>query len=107
MPRLAAQMVDRARLERQGGAIEAALAAPAQAESRRRLERRADDMLEQGPVAVPADAGARIVTDHQRVDEIFGRKTGKGSSPFPQGEQEIGDRLGRIEGGGVEIIAPP
>jgi len=34
-------------------------------------------MLEDRPIAMPADASARIVTDHQGLHELIRRESGK------------------------------
>lgn len=63
-------------------------------------------MLEHRPVAMPADAGARIVADEQRLGEVAGRKTGKTRCACSHVFEKVGDRQGRRERRGVEIVAP-
>jgi hypothetical protein len=70
-PRFAAQMVNRSGSQLGGGAIKAS--SPASAASHRRggTERDADNTLEHRTITMPADPGARIVPNEQRLNQIL------------------------------------
>src|ERR1700722_18421427 len=63
-------------------------------------------MLEDGPIAVPADAGTRIVSDYQGLDELIRSDPGKQCGFLSKWQQPIGDRGGRPEASPVEVVPP-
>jgi hypothetical protein len=102
----AREMVDGSRRQQCRRPIKAARPASAEPHRRRRAERNADDMLEDGPITMPADPGARIVADHQGLHERVRSKSGKRRGLLAQRQQPIGDRIGRAEASGVEVVPP-
>lgn len=86
--------------------IEPALRPPPKSQDRRRTERHADDMLEDWPVAVPANARAGVVASHQDLHERRGIETRERGGGRAQVEQPVGDRHGLAETRIVEVIMP-
>jgi hypothetical protein len=78
----------------------------AESQHARREQRDAYHPVEDRPVAVPADAGAGGVSDHQRLFESFGRQAGEVRCACAQGQQEAGDRRRGIDARGAEVVAP-
>src|SRR6266496_3558436 len=99
-------MVDRPRRQRCGGTVEAARLAAPKSHRRGRAERNTNDMLEHRPVAVPSDAGPRIVADEQSLDELVRGEVCELRNSFAQRQEPFGDRVCPREAGVVEIIAP-
>ena len=64
-------MVNRSGSQLGGGAIEASSPAPAESHRRGGTERDADNMLEHRTITMPADPGARIVPNEQRLNQIL------------------------------------
>src|SRR5215472_10347124 len=63
-------------------------------------------MLEDRPVAVPADGGAGVVADDERLDQLVGRKRREPRRPFAQGQEPVRDRIGRRQARIVKVVAP-
>src|SRR3546814_13555241 len=63
-------------------------------------------MVEDRTVAVPADPGARRVSDEQRLDELFGCDAGELRRALAAFGQPIGNGIRRGEAAGCEIIGP-
>ena len=70
-------MVDRPGHQQCRRPIKAAVPASPEPHRRRRPKRDADDMLEDRPISMPADASARIVADHQGLHEVIRREAGE------------------------------
>src|SRR5207253_533401 len=85
---------------------EPALPAPAKSERRGRAERDADDVLEQRPIAVPADPGAWIVADQQRMHELLRSESGEAGGLLADRQQPVGYRVCPPEARIVEVVAP-
>src|SRR3546814_8262151 len=77
VPDFAREMIEGAGRERERGTLEPGAGPAAQAQRHRCAERQADHMVEDRTVAVPADPGARRVSDEQRLDELFGCDAGE------------------------------
>ncbi len=103
---LARKQVGRARRHFDAGAPETAGGALAEAKNGRRVQRHPDDIFEHVAVAVPADAGARVVTREQDVDELVGSEARKSRRLFAQWKQPVGQRIRRPEARIIEIVAP-
>src|SRR5689334_1506766 len=63
-------------------------------------------MLEDRPVTMPANSGARIVADQQRLYEVIRLEAGEPRRLLTQGQQPIRDRIGPAEGCCLEVVAP-
>lgn len=78
----AAEMVDGTGREQLRGAIEAAAApSTAKAQGGRVAERNPYHMFEYGPVAMPADAGTRIVANEESLHELIRCQAREGGGP--------------------------
>lgn len=64
-------------------------------------------MLEDRPVAVPSNRGTGIVTDHQRLDEVFGLKPSELRSALPHGMEPVRHGIGGLEPTVLEVVTPP
>ena len=106
VPRFAAQMVNRSGSQLGGGAVEASSPAPAESHRRGGTERDADNMLEHRTITMPADPGARIVPNQQRLNQILRGYMCEPRRLRTQRQQPRGKRLGRSEARRVEIVAP-
>lgn len=69
------------------------------------VQRDADDVLEVGHVAVPAQRCAGPVLGDQHVAEVFGPDAGPCGHLGPQRMQRLGQRRARLEAVGVEVVA--
>src|SRR5690349_22662686 len=63
-------------------------------------------MLEDRPVTMPTNSGARIVADQQRLYEVIRLEAGEPGRPLTQGQQPIRDRIGSTEACCLEVVAP-
>jgi hypothetical protein len=63
-------------------------------------------VFEHRPILVPANAGARIVSSYESLDEIIGYQPGKLSSSKPQRLQPIWNGLCLLKFAIVEIVIP-
>lgn len=106
MARLACQTIDRTRRQLGPGSIEAFGPTPAKPHGRRSAERDPQDMLEDWPILVPADARAGIVADQQRLDELIGIKFGNSRGALAQRQQPVRYRRRGACFAGREIVAP-
>jgi hypothetical protein len=73
---------------------------------RRRAERTADDVFEDGPISMLADACA-WVSDHQGLNEFTRCDPGEHGGPLAERQQPIGDRIGRTEVPRIQVVPPP
>ena len=73
VPYLSCHVVDRPRHEADSDAVEPDRLATAEAHGRRRAKRHPDDMPEHRAVAMPANAGARIIANEQGLNEVIDR----------------------------------
>src|ERR1700722_15014291 len=64
-------------------------------------------MSEGRAVAMPADAGARVITDEQRLNEIIDGQAGQSRGGLAQWQEPVRDRGGRRPGARIEVVAPP
>ena len=71
VPRFATKVVNRSGSQLGGGTIEASSAAPAKSHCRGGTERDADNVLEHRTITMPADPGAGIVPNEQRLNQIL------------------------------------
>ena len=77
MSSLAGQMIDRSRRQQHRRPVETTRPASPETHRRRGAQRDAEDMLEHRPVAVPPDPGARVIADHQGLDEFVRLQAGE------------------------------
>ena len=104
---LARQKIGRATRERLLHPVEFAVAAAAaKGEHRFASQRDADHFIELRSIAVPSNAGARIVTDHQRLHESAGIAPKGASGLTSRKEQPFGNRLRFRDAPTVKIVVP-
>ena len=89
-PGFAREEISRARREFEAGAPEPGGDTLAESQDRGRVERNADHLFEHVPVAVPPNAGARIVAGEQDVNEGVRSEAREPRGLFPQWEQPVG-----------------
>ena len=94
MASLAGEVVDRPRRQKGRRPIRATRIPSPKPERRRRAKRNANDVLEDGPIAMPAYPSARIVADHQSLFELIRSKSGENGVPLPQRQQPTEDWVG-------------
>src|SRR2546421_3833930 len=70
-------------------------------------ERDADHLVEDGFVAMPANAGAGRVFGDQRMLKAGGSKARQGRGPLAQREQQWWNVIDLLELALVEVVAPP
>src|ERR1700738_3001387 len=99
-------MVNRSGSQLGGGAIEASGPAPAESHRRGGTERDADNMLEHRTITMPADPGAQIVPNKQRLNQTPRSYMYEPGRLRTQRQQPCGNRLGWSEARRIEIVAP-
>ena len=103
---LTAKQISRTRLEPGASASEGGCRPLAKAHDGGRSQRNAHNLVELRTVAVPADAGAKVVADDQGMGEIARLQSRESLGTHPRRIEPIRDFLGLSEAGIVEIVAP-
>src|SRR3546814_10919353 len=103
---LAVHMIDRPRGELGARALEARALASAEAHGGGCTQRNADDMLENRPVLVPADAGSDAILDEEGLFERLRIDAGEPGGAGANIVEPVRERVAGREAARLEIIGP-
>ena len=103
---LAVHMIDRPRGEIGAGALEAGAIASAESHGGGGAQRNTDDMLEDRPVLVPADAGAGAILDEEGLFERLRIDAGEPGGAGANIVEPVREQIAGREAARLEIIGP-
>jgi hypothetical protein len=106
MARFVRQQVDRTGLQGQLNPIKAFFSSPAKRKCCGRSERDPYDLLEQGPIAMPAYTGTNVVANKKSLLEFPLKQRGKPRRAFTHRQQESRERFGWPKRPILEVITP-